>query len=396
VSTLAPAPTPARTAQHLSVRDRLDDPVLRRWTIEVVSFVVVALLAVYLVARARELELSFDFMTDAAGFGVGDQFLTHVTGRDPGWMVYLAGIANTIRVAIFGIAIATTLGVITGVARLSSNWLVSKIAVGYVELVRNMPLLVFVVFWYTAVVLRLPPIAQTARIFDFAFLSNRALAFPRITGTEQAGLWWLIVGASVIVAAVTWRVLRRREAREGGDLRVPYVAGAVVLVTAVVAYVALDAPLGIEVPVVTRYAYRGGLQLSPEFAGVLLGVAVYRGAFVAEVVRGALQAVPRGEREAAAALGLTGWQQLTRVVLPQALRMVVPSMVGQSQVLVKATSVAVAIAYPDMLSIGRTLITNSGEAEGMFIVILASYLTINLLLAGVLTVIRRRWLAVRP
>ena len=139
-----------------------------------------------------------------------------------------------------------------------------------------------------------------------------------------------------------------------------------------VAYVVLDAPLGIEVPVVTRYSYRGGLQLSPEFAGVLLGVAVYRGAFVAEVVRGALQAVPRGEREAAAALGLTGWQQLTRVVLPQALRMVVPSMVGQSQVLVKATSVAVAIAYPDMLSIGRTLITNSGEAEGMFIVILAS------------------------
>ncbi|MEI7926809.1 MAG: ABC transporter permease subunit, partial [Chloroflexota bacterium] len=387
MTTLAPTPSPVRAPRGATLLDRYHDPVLRRWAVEVVSFVVVAFLAVYFVARARELHLSFDFMNDAAGFGVGDQFLTHVTGRDPGWMVYLAGIANTIRVAIFGIAIATTLGVITGVARLSSNWLVSKIALGYVELVRNMPLLVFVVFWYTAVVLRLPPIASTARVFDLAFLSNRALAFPRITGTDLAGAWWIAVLVSVVVAAVVWRVLRRREAQRGGDLHVPYVAGAIVLVTAVVAFVALGAPLGVEVPVVTRYSYRGGLQLSPEFAGVLLGVAVYRGAFVAEVVRGALQAVPRGEREAAAALGLTGWQQLTRVVLPQALRMVVPSMVGQSQVLVKATSVAVAIAYPDMLSIGRTLITNSGEAEGMFIVILASYLTINLLLAGVLTVI---------
>ena len=166
----APAPTPARPTPRVTLGDRLADPVLRRWAVEVVSFVVVAFLAAYFVARARELHLSFDFIYDAAGFGVGDQFLTHVTGRDPGWMVYLAGIANTIRVALFGIIIATVLGVVTGVARLSSNWLVSKIALGYVELVRNMPLLVFVVFWYTAVVLRLPPIAQTARILDLAFL----------------------------------------------------------------------------------------------------------------------------------------------------------------------------------------------------------------------------------
>jgi len=392
VSVLAPNPA----SPHVSFRDRLGDPVLQRWLIEVGSFVVVAALAAYFVGRARDMNLTFTFLNEAAGFGVGDQFLTNVSGRDPGWMVYLAGIANTIRVAFFGIMIATVLGVITGVARMSSNWLLAKIALCYVELVRNMPLLVFVVFWYTAVVLRLPPIAQSARIFDWAFLSNRALAFPALVGGPLAPWFWLAVGASILVAAVTWRVLRRREALHGGDLHVPWVALGIVVGTAVVAFVALGGPVRIQLPTVTRFAYRDGLQLSPEFAGLLLGVAVYRGAFVAEVVRGALQAVPRGEREAAAALGLTGWQQMMRVVLPQALRMVVPSMVGQSQVLVKATSVAVAIAFPDMLSIGRTLITNSGEAEGMFIVILASYLVINLLLAGVLTVMRKRWLAARP
>ncbi|MEX2447036.1 MAG: ABC transporter permease subunit [Dehalococcoidia bacterium] len=378
------------------LRVSFQDPVVRHWTVEAVSLLVVVVAAVYLVQRVFAINLTFGFLGDPAGFGIGDQFLTRATGADPSWKAYLAGAANTVRVAFFAILIATGLGVLTGVSRLSSNWLISKVALGYVELVRNTPLLVFVVFWYTAVVLRLPPISRALHVGDLGFLSNRAIAFPTLAGEGGAALWWLLVAASTVGGIVAWRVLRRLEEERGRHYRSAWVGLAVALGGACLAYVALDGPVHVERPVLGRFSYDGGLQLSPEFAGLLLGVGVYRGAYVAEVVRGALLAVPYGEREAAASLGLNGGQQLSRIVLPQALRLIVPSMIAQCQVLVKSTAVAVAIAFPDMLSIGRTVATNSGQAEAMFFVILGSYLAMNLVLAWTLSLVRRRWLAARP
>lgn len=368
-----------------------EDPVVRARTVEVVSAAVLASLVGYLVLRALEQEMSFRFLSKAAGFGVGDQFLTDVRGTDPQWMVFLAGIANTIRVAIFAIMIATGLGIVIGVARLSNNWLVSRIALVYVETIRNTPLLVFVVFWYTAVVLRLPRISDGLDLFGIARLSNRALAFAWLTPQEGAGLFALLALASIAVATAAWYILAGHERERGGTTH-PLRWGVLIAVGGVVAaFIATGLPLRPDLPVAGRFAYTGGLQLSPEFAGLLVGVGLYRAAFVGEVVRGGLQAVPKGQREAAAALGLSGWQSLTSIVLPQTLRLIVPSMVGQSQVLVKSTAIAVAIAYPDMLSIGRTIISNAGEAEAMFIVIMASYLVINLLLSFLLGRVRRRW-----
>lgn len=368
-----------------------EDPVVRSRAVEVVSASVLLGLVAYLFSRALEQEMSFRFLTKAAGFGIGDQFLTHVRGTDPQWLVFIAGIANTVRVAIFAILLATTLGVVIGVARLSNNWLISRIALVYVEAIRNTPLLVFVVFWYTAVVLRLPRISDSLHIFGVAYLSNRALAFASLSPRDGAGLFALLALLSVAISLAAAYVLGGRERERGGATHAGAWGLGIALVGITVAFVATGLPLRPSLPDAGRFAYTGGLQLSPEFAGLLLGVGLYRAAFVGEVVRGGLQAVPKGQREAAAALGLSGWQSLTQVILPQTLRLIIPSMVGQSQVLVKATAVAVAIAYPDMLSIGRTIISNAGEAEAMFIVIMASYLAINLFLSFVLGRVRRRW-----
>lgn len=389
---------PRRGGSPLTVSDAVDrarhwrdDPVVRHRAVEVISAAAFLWLAGYLVMRALEQEMSFRFLTKAAGFGIGDQFLTHVRGADPQWLVFLAGIANTIRVALFAIILATSLGIVLGVARLSHNWLISRIALVYVEAIRNTPLLVFVVFWYTAVVLRLPRISEGFDLFGLAYLSNRALAFAWLTPRDGAGLFAILVLAAAATGLATGYLLAGRDQARGGTTH-PVLWGTVIaLGGGVAAFIATGSPLRPDLPEAGRFAYTGGLQLSPEFAGLLLGVGLYRAAFVGEVVRGGLQAVPRGQREAAAALGLSGWQALTQIVLPQALRLIIPSMVGQSQVLVKATAVAVAIAYPDMLSIGRTIISNAGEAEAMFIVIMASYLTINLLLSFALGRVRRRW-----
>ncbi len=368
-----------------------EDPVVRSRTVEVISAAVLLGLVAYLVVRALHQDMSFRFLTKAAGFGVGDQFLTDVRGTDPQWMVFVAGIANTVRAAIFAIMLATGLGIVIGVARLSHNWLVSRIATVYVEAIRNTPLLVFVVFWYTAVVLRLPRISESLSVFGLAHLSNRALAFAWVTPREGAGLFALLALGAFAAGIAAWYVLSGYQRDRGGATHPALWGAAIALGGSASAFVLTGMPLRAELPEAGRFAYTGGLQLSPEFAGLLLGVGLYRAAFIGEVVRGGLQAVPRGQREAAAALGLSGWQSLTTVILPQTLRLIIPSMVGQSQVLVKATAIAVAIAYPDMLSIGRTIISNAGEAEAMFLVIMASYLTINLLLSFVLGQMRRRW-----
>jgi general L-amino acid transport system permease protein len=379
-------PRLASRARHLS-----EDPVVRTRAVEVISTIAIVGLVGYLGMRALEQEMSFRFLTKAAGFGIGDQFLTRVRGTDPQWLVFVAGIANTIRVAIFAILLATLLGIVIGVARLSNNWLISRIATVYVETIRNMPLLVFVVFWYTAVVLRLPRISEGYHIFGFAYLSNRALAFASLSPQDGAALFALAALVAIAAGGVVWYLLAGHERERGGAMHASWWGLGIALGGTAVAFVATGLPLRPNLPEAGRFAYTGGLQLSPEFAGLLLGVGLYRAAFVGEVVRGGLQAVPRGQREAAAALGLSGWQSLTQIVLPQTLRLIIPSMVGQSQVLVKSTAVAVAIAYPDMLSIGRTIISNAGEAEAMFLVIMASYLTINLLLSFVLGRVRRRW-----
>ena len=361
------------------------DARVRRALLEAVTVGLVGAFLLYIAVRAREVSsLDFDFLQDRAGFGLGDQFLTDVTGSSSRWSVYFAGLLNTLRVTIFGIAISLVLGLFIGVARLSHNWLLAKLAFAYVEAIRNTPLLVFVVFCYTAVVLRLPRIQETADLFGIAYFSNRSIAFPGLRSDGDAGLWSLICLVGLLAAWAAWAALRRNQ-RITGQPSYPWrAASALFLVVAAISFVALGMPLRVEVPEVGRFAYEGGLRLSPEFFGLLMALSLFNAAFVAEIVRGAIEAVPRGEREAAAALGLSGWQQLSLIVLPQALRTMLPPLATQCQNLAKMSSVAIVIAFPDLMTVGGTIINNSGEAIPVFLLLMVTYLLLNLVIAFLL------------
>ena len=355
---------------------------VRRATLEALTVALTVALVFYLVHQARQASsLDLGFLSDRAGFGVGDQFLTDVSGNDSRWAVYFAGIMNTIRITVFGMTLSVIIGLVVGIARLSSNWLASRLALLFVEAIRNTPLLPFVVFWYTAMVLQLPHIRDSLSFFGVGYASNRAIALPWARPLDGAGTWAVVALGAFAVAAGVWMFLHRYEASTGQPSRPWRVSLALLAVLAGGSYVVMGMPLRWDVPQVERFSYAGGLQLSPEFIGLLLALSFFNGAFVAEIVRGAIQSVPKGEREAAAALGLSGWQQMSLVVLPQALRAMLPPLATQCQALAKYSAVAIAIAFPDLMTVGGTIINNSGEAITMFIVMMLTYLLLNLLIA---------------
>jgi len=355
---------------------------VRRAILEAVTVGIVGVLAVYIAARAQAAGgLDVAFMQERAGFGVGDQFLTEASGRDSRWLAYLAGLMNTLRVAVFGIVLSLSVGLVVGIARLSSNWLAAKLAFGYVEFVRNMPLPVFVVFCYTAVVLRLPRIQDSADLFGLAYFSNRSVALPWVTFGSGAAAWGVILALGVLGAWVAHRVLTTREEATGRPSYPMRTALGVVGLVGVGGFALTGMPASWNLPEVTRFQYEGGLQLSPEFFGLLLALSLFNAAFIAEIVRGAISSVPRGEREAAAALGLSSWQQLRLVVLPQAMRVMLPPLATQAQNLAKMSSIAIVVAFPDLMNVGGTIINNSGEAIPVFILMTVTYFVLNLAIA---------------
>ncbi len=353
-----------------------------RALVQGVFLTLLGLLVYWLYTNYREntedLRFGYDFFSTTAGFTLSEGIPHDRT--DPNWKLFLAGVVNTLRVIGVGIVLASLLGLIAGVARLSRNWLIQRIATVYVETIRNTPLLVQLFFWYTATFLQLPPVRQAVELPGAIFLSQRGLVLPRPYLTEGASLWgtflWigLVLGIFVYLAR---RVHLKRVDRPGA----PGLWGfGVLALFAVAGWVAAPVPpVAWEVAELGRFNFRGGMQLSPEFAALLLGLVVYTGAFIAEIVRGGILAVSKGQREAALALGLTGYQTLRRVILPQALRVIVPPVTSQYLNLAKNSSLAVAIGYPDLFNVANTIINKTGREVEMILVIMASYLSLSLL-----------------
>src|SRR5690606_5369049 len=233
-------------------------------------------------------------------------------------------------------------------------------------------------FCYTAVVLRLPRNEESAGLFGLAYFSNRSVAFPWLTLGPGTMAWALIVATGLVLAWLAHRVLRTREERTGRPSYPTRVGLGVLAVATVAGFLVTGGPAAWDVPQVTRFRYEGGLQLSPEFFGLLLALSLFNAAFIAEIVRGAISSVPRGEREAAAALGLSSLQQLRLVVLPQAMRVMLPPLATQAQNLAKMSSIAVVVAFPDLMNVGGTIINNSGEAIPVFILMTVTYFILNL------------------
>lgn len=336
----------------------------------------------------RGRELSYDFLDSRAGFGVKEHFIGY-TPNSSFRTVFWVAVTNALVVTGFGIVLATILGVFLGIARLSPNWLLRKIAQAYVEIIRNIPALVQIIFWYTAVILAIPRLEQSISIFGFAYISNRGAAVPTLQGGADFGTWGLFVLAGVVAAFL----VRRWRTKIFDDTGQPHYrflwsTGAFVAIAAA-GYVVLADPFAIEVPEIGLRNLEGGISVSPEFAGVLVGLVVYTAAFIGEIVRGSILAVSKGQKEAAEALGLRPGQQLRYVVLPQALRIALPSITNQYLNFWKNTSLGFFIAYPEIVNITRTMTNQAGHELEIFSLLVLVYLSVSLGLSLVMNLFNR-------
>jgi general L-amino acid transport system permease protein len=335
----------------------------------------------------QNLDLSFDFLQQRAGFAIKEGI-----GYGPNesfFDAFLVGVVNTIRVALIGIALATILGLVIGVARLSTNWLVRRIAQVYVEIIRNTPVLVQIIFWYVAVILALPVIGGGLSLWNVVFVSNRGTAVAWFRLEDGAIVWALFLAVGVAAGAVVWRWRTRVDERTGNPApRLPWAAGAF-LVIAAAGFALTGTPIATDVPEVGRFGYAGGVEVSPEYTALLLGLVIYTAAFIAEIVRGSIQSVPKGQKEAAEALGLTPRQQLRLVVLPQALRVAIPPLNSQYLNLLKNSSLALAIGYPEIVSVSNTIINQAARATQMLLLVMATYLVMSLTISALMNALNR-------
>jgi general L-amino acid transport system permease protein len=303
---------------------------------QALAVVAVALLVWLLISntlanmRTRGIQSGFDFLSQPAGFDIGEGWLDY-DPTNPYWKAFLVGIVNTLRVAITGCVLATLLGTLLGIGRFSANALVRGICRGYVELFRNIPLLLQLLMWYLVFIEYLPPANEALSLGKMVFLSKNGLSFPFFNGSMQ-----------------------------------------------------------FEVPVAGEMQVAGGATLSPEFMAVLLGLVLYTSAFIAEVVRAGIASVPKGQTEAGASIGLSRIQTMRLIVMPQALRLIVPPLTNQYLNLTKNSSLAVAIGYPELVSIANTSMNQSGRAVECIAIIMLVYLLLSLITSALMNWFNRR------
>lgn len=320
----------------------------------------------------------FDFLWRTSGIEV-PFVLTGYTQQDNILALFWVGIANTMLVTVIAIALATVLGFIIGIARLSSHWLLSTIAGAYIEFVRNIPLLFFVLFWYFGVIAALPAPRASLSLFGVAFLNNRGLTIP-LPDSPAPFRWALaIMLLSWLIQWLVMRWARRRKEETGRDAPVLMLGILFVLIVPALAFTWAGLAVRWDVPVLRGFNYRGGFVVIPEFVALLAALVTYTAGFIAEIVRGGIQAVPHGQSEASAALGLRPRQILRLVVIPQALRVIVPPMTNQYLNVLKNSSFGAAIAYPDIVSLFMgSALNNTGQAIEIIAMTLAVYLVIGL------------------
>lgn len=329
--------------------------------------------------QRQGLALGFSFMRLTSGFDIGESLIPY--GRTSTYFrAFQVGLLNTALVSILGIILATILGVIVGVARLSRNLLVQWLARLYIEFLRNIPLLVLLIFWYTGVFLKLPRLNQAVAGPGGLLISNRGINVPWGVPTTTYSSWWIFLGIGLLTAVLTVLWSRAYADRTGRTPLVWVWAPLAFLAAAAVGWFVLPSPpLAMQAPALQGLRVVGGRQLTPEFVALLSGLAMYTSAFIADVVRAGLQSVPKGQVEAAKAIGLKDAQVLRLVVFPQALRVVIPPLTGHYLNLTKNSSLAVAIGYPDLFSVSGTILNQSGRAVEVIAVVMAVYLLISLL-----------------
>ncbi|MGD9144791.1 MAG: ABC transporter permease subunit [Anaerolineae bacterium] len=372
------------------------DVVVLQWVAQILSAVLVLGFMWFFVsnvlraAEARGLSWNYNFLSESAGFPISESVIPYDEARSFGY-AFIVGVLNTLKVALVGVVFATLLGIVTAVARLSSNWLVSKIASVYIEIIRNVPLLVQLFFWYFGFFQTLPAVRDATALPGPIYLSQRGLYMVWVKPTSTFWSWMVFVGAALVLSLVLYMILNRYQIETGRTTYPVATALAVLVVLPLIGWFVVGSnPLTTTVPVLGKFNFEGGLRLTPEFTGLLVGLVIYTGAFIAEVVRAGILAVQKGQFEAARAVGLTQMQTLRLVVFPQALRVIIPPLISQYLNLTKNSSLAILIGYADVFFVGRTIINQAGRALPVFLLIMAIYLTISLITSMIMNVYNRR------
>lgn len=326
----------------------------------------------------RGITTGFAFLKQKAGFGIIQSLIPYNESNTYG-RTFLVGLLNTVLVSVLGIICATILGFIIGVARLSSNWLVSKTAAVYIETFRNLPLLLQIFFWYFAVLRALPSARNSLHLGEFAFLNIRGIYFPRPIFEQGFGVVFATIIVSIAVILVLWVWAKKRQENTGQQFPVFLTSLGILLAAPMVAFLVAGSPLHWEMPVLKGFNFRGGMTVIPELASLLLALTIYTASLIAEIVRSGILSVSHGQTEAAHALGLRPGKTLQLVIIPQSMRVIIPQMTSQYLNLVKNSSLATAIGYPDLVSVfAGTTLNQAGQAIEIISMTMGVYLTLSL------------------
>ena len=356
----------------------------------VVGFLIWAVLNFLQAAEARNMTLTFSFLKESAGFPISNPPIDYEPSMTYA-RAFMVGLVNTLMVSVTGIVSATILGTLIALARLSSNWLLSRLALVYIEFNQNIPLLVLLFIIYFVAFGGLPELQNSIVGPGPSYINRRGiyLTWPRLTETGMPFLIFLSVG--IILAVYSFVALRRRREISGQNTYYSQVSVGIILVSGILGWVFSNGnPYEVSVPVLEGFNYQGGLRLTPEFTAMFIGLTTYTAAFIAEVVRAGIQAVDRGQIEAARALGLSAMQVLSLVIMPQALRVIIPPMISQYLNLTKNSSLALAIGFQEFFSVGKIAINQSGRAVPIFVFVMLTYLTLSLITSYVINSYNRR------
>lgn len=323
--------------------------------------------------------ISFAFLRQTAGFDIGESLISY-SRQDTYARAFVVGLLNTFQVALLGILFATALGIFIGVMRLSPNFLINRIAAIYIDIFRNIPLLVLLIFWAQAVFLKLPRVAEALILPGPIFLSNRGVALPWGIPTDSWGTYLAVLGAGVVLGTCVALGLREQGRRSGRMPLLPLWFLLTVAAVGLIGWLLIPQPLTLDQPFLDGFNTKGGMVLSQQFMALVSGLVIYTAAFIAEIVRAGIQSVSKGQREAATAMGLSPTQTLRLVIFPQALRVMIPPMTSQYLNLTKNSSLAIAIGYPDLFAVaGNTILNQTGREIEVFALLMSIYLSLSLL-----------------
>lgn len=334
--------------------------------------------------QAQKIATGFGFLDNTAGFGVNQSLIAYQESDTYG-RVFFVGLLNTLVVSAFGIALATAIGFLVGVARLSNNWLIARLAGVYVEVIRNLPLLFQILFWYLAVLGALPAPRNAISVLDGVFLSNRGIAVPRPLFGEGSGLVLAAFAIGIVVTLMLRFWAQARQEKTGQQFPLGRTAAGLILGLPLLVMIAAGFPIGFELPQLRGFNFVGGVTMIPEFTALLIALSTYTAAFIAEIVRSGIQAVSRGQTEAAYSLGLKPGRTMSMVVIPQAMRVIIPPLTSQYLNLTKNSSLAVGIGYPDLFAVfAGTTLNQTGQAIEILAVTMAVYLVISLITSALM------------